>query len=89
MFLGSVEALELAEGLATQVVAVHQKQYPPGAGILDEPVHQVAGGEGLAAAGGHLDQRPRLRQRQRSLQVEDGALLHRPQRPGIQRRHLR
>ena len=24
------------EGLATQVVAVHQEQYPPGAGILDQ-----------------------------------------------------
>ena len=51
------ELLELVERLLAQVVAVHQEQNPLGLGELDEPVAEVDGGEGLAAAGGHLDQR--------------------------------
>ena len=88
VFLRSREPLELSQGLASQVVAVHQEQYPLRSRMLDEAVHQVAGGEGLTAAGGHLDQRPRFRQRQRFLQVADGPGLHGPEAPGIQRRHF-
>ena len=51
--------IEEAQGLPPQVAAVNQEQRPLGPGVLDEPVHLVAGHEGLAAAGGHLHQRAR------------------------------
>ena len=51
------ELLELVERLLAQVVAVHQEQDALGLGELDEPVAEVDGGERLAAAGRHLDQR--------------------------------
>ena len=52
--------VELLLRLAAEVAAVHQEQHAPRAGELDQPVDEADGGEGLAAAGGHLDQRARL-----------------------------
>ncbi len=49
--------LELVEGLPRQVGPVHQEQHAPDAAELDQPVDLRDGGEGLAAAGRHLDQR--------------------------------
>ena len=48
--------LELVERLIAEVAAVHQEQNAPRIGELDEPIAEVDGGEGLAAARGHLDQ---------------------------------
>ena len=42
---------------AAQRVAVDQEQHPLGPGVLEQAVDEVAGCEGLAAAGRHLDQR--------------------------------
>jgi hypothetical protein len=71
--------VELFLGLAAQVAPVHQKQHAPGAGELDQPVDEADGGEGLAAAGGHLDQGARLVGLQAVLQVADGDDLRGPQ----------
>ena len=75
---GDAEALELAQGLTSQVGAVDQKEHAARAGVLDEAVDLVAGHEGLAAAGGHLHQGSRASGDQGSLQALDGPLLHRP-----------
>jgi hypothetical protein len=77
--VGRAVLVELFLGLAAQVAAVHQKQHAPGAGELDQAVDEADGGEGLAAAGGHLDQGARLVGLERVLQVADGDDLRRPQ----------
>ena len=59
------ELVELLEGLPAQVVAVHQEEHAPRFGVLDQPVDKVDRGEGLAAAGGHLDQGAGGRRRRR------------------------
>ena len=64
--VGGDELVELLEGLAAQVVAVHQEEHPPGFGVLDQAVDEVDRGEGLAAAGRHLDQGARAGRRRRS-----------------------
>ena len=81
------EPLELAEGLPPQVGAVDEEEDAPGTGVLDQPVHLVAGHEGLAASGGHLHQGPRPVLRQGLFQVRDGALLRGPEVGGVQGRH--
>ena len=58
--VGRDELLELGHGLAAEIGAVHQEEDALGAGVLDEPVGEGAGGEGLARAGGHLDERARM-----------------------------
>jgi hypothetical protein len=70
--VGRDVSVEFLLGLPAQVAAVHQEQHAPHAGKLDQPVDEADGGEGLAAAGGHLDQRTRLVQRQAGFQVADG-----------------
>ena len=59
-----------------------------GAGELDEPVAEVDGGEGLAAAGRHLDQGAGPVVGERRFEVLDALDLHPPEMPGVQRRHL-
>ena len=86
-FVRGGEPLELAQGLPSQVAAVHEEQHSPCPGVLDQAVCLVAGHEGLAASGGHLHQRPRPPRGQGLLQVPDGPLLHRPQARRVQRRH--
>jgi hypothetical protein len=71
--------VELLLGLPAQVAAVHQEQHAPRARELDQPVDEADGGEGLAAAGGHLDQRARLVGGQTLFQVSDGGDLRRPE----------
>ena len=56
---------------SAEVVAVHQEQDALGAGVLDEPVAEVDGGEGLAGAGGHLDQGARARFGERFFETAD------------------
>ena len=72
------EALELAKGLAREVATVDEEQHAARAGVLDEAVNLVAGHEGLAAAGGHLHQRPGPPLREGIFQVLNSPRLHGP-----------
>ena len=75
--------VELLLGLAAEVAAVHQEQHAPRAGELDQAVDEADGGEGLAAAGGHLDQGARAcSAARRLLQVADGGDLRGPELAG-------
>ena len=49
--------LKFFEGLPAQVAAIYQEEHPPRTAELDQPVDAAHCGEGLARAGGHLDQR--------------------------------
>ena len=75
--VGYLEALELPDGLAAQVGPVDQEQDAVGPGVAQQPVADVGGGERLARAGGHLDQRPGAVGLERRLQVGDGLGLGR------------
>ena len=86
--VGGDVLLELGEGLAAQVVAVHQEEHPLRPGELDEAVDKGHGGEGLAAARGHLDEGPGTVLGEGVLQVLDGLHLRVPQPLCHQRRHL-
>ena len=52
--------LEFLQRLVAEVAAVDEEEHAARAGELDEAVDEVDGGEGLAAAGGHLDQGARF-----------------------------
>ena len=58
-------------GLLAEIAGVHQKQDAPRAAELEQAINRRDRGEGLARAGRHLHQRPRLVQRQRSFQPAD------------------
>jgi hypothetical protein len=83
--------VELLLGLPAEVAAVHQEQDTPRAGELDQPVDEADGGEGLAGACRHLDQRARLVLREAGFQVADCGDLRGPELAvgplGDQRRH--
>ena len=71
-----------------QVAAVDEEQHAARAGVLDEAVHLVARHEGLAAAGGHLHQRPGPPRREGIFQVRYGPRLNGPEAGRVQVRHL-
>ncbi len=75
--------LEFLERLLAEVAAVHQEQDAPRAGELDEPVDEVDGGEGLARAGGHLDEGARTVFGQRLFEIPDGGDLRGPEAFGL------
>ncbi len=77
--VGRDVGVELLLGLAAEVGAVDQEQHAPRAGELDQAVDEADGGEGLAAAGGHLDQRARLVGGEALFQVADGGDLRGPE----------
>ena len=79
--------LELLQGLSAQVAAVDQEQHAPGAGELDQAVAEDDGGEGLAGAGGHLDESARPVLAQRLLESRDRLRFGRPEIVD-ERRHL-
>ena len=54
--VGAGVLVKLFFGLAAQVAPVHQKQHAPRTTKLDEAVDEADGGEGLAAARGHLNE---------------------------------
>jgi hypothetical protein len=85
---GRVEVLVLLERLVAQVVAVHQEQDAACPGVLQQPPAEVAGGEGLAGAGGHLDERARAVGGERGFQAGDGVDLALAQAGGFQWWHL-
>jgi hypothetical protein len=86
--IGRREGLELAQGLVAEIVAVDQEQDAASAGVLDQPIAEVAGGEGLAAAGRHLDQGARVVRGERALEVFDRLDLAAPQALRDEGRHL-
>ena len=63
------EALELLLGLLAEVAPVDEEQHAARAGVADEAVDRRDGGDRLAGAGGHLDQRARMAAPERPLQV--------------------
>ena len=79
---------ELVVRLPAQIGAIHQEEHPLGPGVLDQAIGEGDGSEGLAAAGGHLDQRPRAVLGKGLLQLGDGLDLSSPQAVGDQGRKL-
>ena len=72
---GRLVVLVLLQRLVAEVVAVDQEQDAPGLGVLEQAPTERAGGEGLARARGHLDQRARVVVRERGFQAVDGVDL--------------
>ena len=99
MRLGNVEGVEFLHRLLPEVGAVDKKEDPLRVGVLDEPVRDVGGGEGLTGAGGHLDERAGMVFPQRLLEVANRLRLYGPElrvvefregpKPGAERRSLR
>ena len=83
-----VEVLKLLQRLVAEVVAVHQEQNAFGARLANQPPGERAGGEGLAGAGGELNQRPGPVLGQRSFKAGDGLDLAVAQTARVERRHL-
>ena len=54
------EVGKLVEGLATEVVAIHQEQDALGAGVFQQAVGEVHRRKRLAGTRGHLNQRSRI-----------------------------
>ncbi len=86
VFLGELEVvvgrdvlLEFLERLVAEVAAVDQEQHAPRAGELDQAVDEGNRGEGLARAGGHLDQGARAVFPQGVFEVVDGRDLRGPE----------
>jgi hypothetical protein len=80
--------LELAQRLVAEIVAIDQEQDAPRAGVLDQPIAEVAGSEGLTAAGRHLNERARVVRGERPFEVFDRLDLAVAQVLGDERRHL-
>ena len=76
--IGRGVRLELLECLTAQVASIHQKQHTPRTTLRDQPVRRGNGGEGFAAAGGHLEQSPQPPIADARLQVFHGPDLGRP-----------
>lgn len=57
--VGGGELLEFVNGRAAEVAVVDEEEDALGPGVLDEAVGLGDRGEGLAGAGGHLDERSR------------------------------
>ena len=70
--VGGDELLELGEGLAAEIGAVDEEKDVARVAVFDEAIGEGAGGEGLARAGGHLDEGARLRFGEGFLQAADG-----------------
>jgi hypothetical protein len=68
---GRAVLLELVERLFAKIVAVNEEEDAFRARMLDKPIREGAGGEGLAGAHGHLDQGTLPGRGQRALQAVD------------------
>ena len=84
--VGGAVALELLLGLLPEVAAVHQEEHPARAAVLDEPVDGRDGGDRLARAGRHLDQRAGAVLLEGTLEVRHRLDLVRVERVRIERR---
>ena len=67
-------------GLILQFEAIHQEQHAPGVAGAEEELDDGGGGQGLAGAGGHLEQEAVLAVLRRRLQGVDGLQLIGPQK---------
>lgn len=83
--VGSGELLEFVDGLAAEVAAVDEEEDALGTGVLDEAVGLGDGGEGLAGAGGHLDEGARAVGGEGFFELRDGVDLALAERSGVQR----
>ena len=84
-------AVELVAGLLAEVRAVHEEEDAAGAGVFDQAIGERAGGEGLARAGRHVDERARSVLGEGFFEAGDGfdlAIAHAIRRQRVQRRHL-
>ncbi len=89
--IGRDELLKLGEGLPAEIGAVDEEEDVARAGVFDEAIGEGAGGEGLARAGGHLDEGARLRFGEGLFEAGDGfdlAVAHVRRRRGMLERHL-
>ena len=80
--------LEFVDGLAAEVAAVDEEEDAPGTGVLDEAVGLGDSGEGLAGAGGHLDEGARAIGGEGFFKLRDGVDLALAERDGVQRGEL-
>ena len=80
--VGGGELLEFVDGLAAEVAAVDEEEDALGTGVLDEAVGLGDGGEGLAGAGGHLDEGARAVGGEGFLEAGDGVDLAFAERGG-------
>jgi hypothetical protein len=88
--VGRMEAMELVAGLPAEVRAIHEKENPASAPVLDEAVGESAGGVGLACSRGHVDQGSRAVFSERGFKAGDGldlAVAHAMGGKGMRGRH--
>ena len=76
--------LEFLERLVAEVTAIYQKEHAARTAELNESIDEVDGGEGLAAAGGHLDEGAWTILSQRLFEIVDGGDLCGPEAGGTQ-----
>jgi hypothetical protein len=79
---------ELLLGLLAEVAGVHEEEHAADAGVLEQAVDRRDGGEGLARAGGHLDEGAGLGGLEGSVEVGDGVDLAVAQAGGVDRRKI-
>jgi hypothetical protein len=84
---GVVVLLKLLLGLLAEVAAVDQEQHAARPAELDQAVDLGDRGERLARAGRHLEQRARLVEAERLLEVADGDELVRVELAALDRGH--
>src|SRR6266852_5821826 len=83
-----LEALELVLGLGAEILAVDEEKYALRFGHGEEAHHQIAGGEGLAGAGRHLDEGAGIGPFERCLQPVDRLDLATAQPSRVDRRQV-
>src|SRR5260370_12757385 len=88
IFFGCDEFLKFVAGLYAESAAVHEEENSLSASMLDEAITEITSGEGLAAAGGHLNESARAGCGEGLLQAFDGAGLSRPQIALVERRKM-
>ncbi len=76
---GRDELLKFLERLVAEIAAIHEEQDAFRPGVFDEAIDEIDGGEGLARAGGHLDERARTPGDQGDFEIFDGLELRGPE----------
>ena len=78
---------EFIERLPAQSAAINKEGDTAGTSKFDEAIDEIAGGERLSAARGHLDESARTIVSERLFEQNDGTLLGGPEVATIERRH--
>ena len=76
--VGRLEVGELVLGLFAEIAAVHQEEDALGVAELEQAIGDIDGGEGLARAGGHLNEGAWIGSAEGLFEVADGASLDFP-----------